>query len=310
MSSEILFFTDKCGQRICFYKWLPLHPPKVIVQIVHGMAEHAARYGRLAEYLTEREIAVFANDHRGHGLTVANGNSWGVLADSDGFTKMIDDEKEFTALIKANYPDIPVVLLGHSMGSFICRHYIADDGHQVDGVILSGTGSHNYLDLISGMLISLIQSKVFGKNSPARFLDKLIFSGYNKSFAPNRTAFDWLSRDESEVDKYIADPKCGNVFPAGFYLDFFKALLFLKMKKSVLNIAEKLPVFIFSGADDPVGDKGKGVMIVYDRLKKRGLTDLELLLYPGGRHEMLNETNRLDVMENLARWIKKRYIQI
>jgi len=306
MQLEKAFFTDKYGEKLFLYKCFPEGKPKAVVQVVHGMAEHAGRYERFAKYLTACGIAVYADDHRGHGYTVKDGKSWGVLADEDGFTKMVEDEKEITDLIRKEFPTIPVILLGHSMGSFICRHYAAKYGNSVEGLILSGTGSYTYIELISGLLISLLQCKLYGKKSPARFLDNLIFGGYNKVFTPNRTAFDWLSRDEQEVDKFIDDPMCGNVFPVGFYADFFQALMFFKREKSVNKIPENLPVFILSGGKDPVGGLGKGTQMVYQQYKKRGIKDLRITLYPGGRHEMLNEINKLEVTEDICRWIEKQ----
>jgi len=308
MNPQKTFFTDCYGQPICLYKWLPENKPKAIVQLVHGMAEHAARYSPLAEYLVGCGIAVFANDHRGHGYTVLDEKSWGVLSDSDGFAKMVEDEKEVTAIIRVAFPKVPIILFGHSMGSFICRYYAAICGSQIQGLLLSGTGSPGYPELILGLLISNVRSRIFGRDTPDFFLDKQIFGRYNHFFSPCKTPFDWLSRDEKEVEKYLNDPMCGNVFPTGFYADFFKFLLFFKTKESVLAIPENLPVFLFSGEKDPVGNLGKGVQKVYTDYKKRGIRDLEIKLYPEGRHEMLNELNSLEVMADITNWVEKKIL--
>ncbi|MDD4921287.1 MAG: alpha/beta hydrolase [Bacteroidales bacterium] len=304
MKQQNRFFTDQEGTSVFLHQWLPDGEPKAILQLVHGMAEHAGRYERLARFLNDRGIAVFADDHTGHGLSVADGKSWGVLAEKNGFGKMVENEKAITKEIRRLYPHAPVFLFGHSMGSFIARHFIARYGKTVDGLILSGTGDPSCLGLLGGFIFATFQSLLFGQKDPAKFLDKLVFGGYNRTFAPNRTAFDWLSREEKEVDKYIQDPMCGHVFPAGFYVQFFRALLFLKRKKSVFRIPRNLPVFLFSGEKDPVGNDGKGVMTLYETYRRHGIENLRLQLFPDGRHEMLNEINREEVMEVLYHWIQ------
>jgi len=296
-------FTDHNGTALFLYQWIPDCKPIAVVQVVHGMAEHAARYQRLAQFLADRGIAVYADDHQGHGLTVQDGKSWGVLP--DGFSSMVENEKEITEKIRKDYPDTPVFLFGHSMGSFISRHYLAKYDKAVDGVILSGTGNPTYVELLGGLLVATLQCLIFGTKSPAKFLDNLAFGGYNRKFEPNRTAFDWLSRDENEVDKYVQDPLCGNIFPTGFYRSFFKALLFLKTKKSVRQISTDRPVIFLSGEEDPVGDFSKGVKAVYETYRQQGFKNLELHFFPGCRHEILNETNRDKVMEVLYNWILK-----
>lgn len=305
MKTDHSFITDQHGTPLFLYRWFPEGSTYAVLQIVHGMAEHAARYERLAQYLSDRGIAVYADDHRGHGLSVKDGISWGVLADKHGFDRMVDNEKEITGCIRETHPGIPVILLGHSLGSFIARHYVAKYGNVIDGLILSGTGSQSYIELYSGLLIASWQCLFHGKKNPSKLLDNLAFGTYNRKFAPNRTAFDWLSRDKAEVDKYIIDPMCGNVFPSGFYVEFFKALLYLKHRKSVWSVPTCLPVYFLSGENDPVGAFGKGVRQVYDNYRHNGIKNLEIQLFPGGRHEILNETNREEVMQKLYEWIKK-----
>jgi len=305
MKTNHIFYTVRNNTNLYLYQWLTEKKPLAVVQIIHGMAEHAARYERLAQYLTDRGIAVYADDHQGHGLTVTDGKSWGVLAEKDGFADMVESEKIITDKIRKDHPDTPVFLFGHSMGSFIARHYITKYGNTVDGVIISGTGNPSNIELSGGYFLAALQCLIFGKKASANLLNELSFGGYNKKFAPTRTSFDWLSRDEAEVDKYVADPMCGNVFPTGFYLDFFRALLFLKRKKSVSLIPVNLPVLFLSGQEDPVGNSGKGVGNIYEKYRRHGIQNLERHLFPGGRHEMLNEINRLDVMDFLNEWIQK-----
>jgi alpha-beta hydrolase superfamily lysophospholipase len=306
MKTKYSLFTDEYGASLFIYQWLPEVETVAVLQLIHGMAEHAARYDHLARYLTDRGIAVYADDHRGHGLTVPDGKSWGVLTDKAGFARMVENEREITDRIRQAHPGIPVMMLGHSMGSFIARHYVTRYGKSINGLILSGTGSQSTVELCGGLLIAFLQSLLLGKKSPAKLLDQMAFGAYNRRFAPNRTSFDWLSRDEAEVDKYVADPMCGNVFPAGFYTEFFKALLFLKRRKSIRLIPTSLPVFFFSGQEDPVGDFGKSVRRVYEKYRQHGVQKLEMHLFPDGRHEMLNEINREEVMEKLYDWINRQ----
>ena len=304
MKSIESFITDHSGAALFLYQWIPDSKPVAVVQVVHGMAEHAARYQRLAQFLTDRGIAVYADDHHGHGRSVHDGKSWGVLPDN-GFNSMVENEREITEQIRKEYPDTPVFLFGHSMGSFISRHYLAKYKKSVDAVILSGTGNPSYVELLGGLLVATLQCLLFGSKSPAKVLDNLAFGGYNRMFAPNRTAFDWLSGDEAEVDKYVQDPMCGNIFPTGFYRSFFKALLFLKTEKSVRQISKDIPVLFLSGEEDPVGDFGKGVKAVFETYRQRRFQNLDLHLFPGCRHEILNETNREEVMEEFYGWICK-----
>ena len=305
MKTNHIFYAVRNDANQYLYQWLTEEKPLAVVQVIHGMAEHAARYERLAQYLTDRGIAVYADDHQGHGLTVTDGKSWGVLAEKDGFAEMVESEKIITDKIRKDHPDTPVFLFGHSMGSFIARHYITKYGNAVDGVIISGTGNPSNIELSGGYFLAALQCLIFGKKASANLLNELSFGGYNKKFAPTRTSFDWLSRDEAEVDKYVADPMCGNVFPTGFYLEFFRALLFLKRNKAVYLIPKDLPVFFLSGEKDPVGNAGKGVRNVYEKYRRHGVQNLEMHLFPGGRHEMLNEINRLEVMAVLYEWVRK-----
>lgn len=298
------FFTVHSGAPLFLYQWIPDNKPIAVFQVVHGMAEHAARYQRLAQFLTDRGIAVYADDHHGHGRSVQDDHSLGVLP-KDGFSSLVEAEKEITERIRKEYPDTPVFLFGHSMGSFISRQYLAKYDKPVNGVILSGTGNPTYIELLGGLFVATLQCFIFGRKSPAKVLDNLAFGGYNRKFAPNRTAFDWLSRDEYEVDKYVQDPMCGTIFPTGFYRSFFKALLFLKTKKSVRQISKELPILFLSGEKDPVGDFGKGVKMVYETYRQQRFQNLELHLFPGCRHEILNETNRDEVMDVLYEWVLK-----
>ncbi len=307
MISENFSFKSDDGTNIFVSKWSPNIEIELkgIVQIAHGMAEKASRYERFAEFLTSKGFCVYANDHRGHGRTAVTVDKLGILADSDGFDWMVRDVHQLTDIIKKDNPKLPLFLFGHSMGSFICQKYIQLFGKEVDGVILSGTNGKQGPILYFGIVIAKLISLFSGRNKVSPFLNELSFGAFNNSFKPNRTSFDWLSRDNNEVDKYINDEFCGTVFTAGFFFDFLQGLSKLHQPGMASFIPKNLPIYIFTGEKDPVGNFGKGVLNQYNFYKKIGIEDLRYKLYKDGRHEMLNEINRDEVMNDIVEWIKE-----
>ena len=304
MKSETFTFKEGTGPDIFVYKWIPDGgvETKAVVQIAHGMAETAVRYERFAERLTAEGYLVYANDHRGHGKTVVDADRVGDLGD-DGFNNMVKEMRRLQVIIKEENPGLPFFLLGHSMGSFLLQRYLCLYGNELDGAILSGSnGSAGILPYI-GRCIATREIKKYGRSHRSHRMAKLSFGGFNKAFKPNRTKYDWLSRDEAEVDKYIADPFCGGVFTAGFFHDLAGGLLIIQDKKELAKIPVELPIYIFSGDMDPVGKFGKGVMKLVKAYRKLGIKDVSYKLYKGGRHEMLNETNRDEVMRDAVEWL-------
>jgi alpha-beta hydrolase superfamily lysophospholipase len=293
------------GAKVYVYTWLPDSKPAAAVQISHGMAEHAARYERFAEALTQAGFAVYANDHRGHGKTAGSLEKVGYFADEDGWNLVVDDMHRLTDHIKNEHPKIPVFLFAHSMGSFLSRDYISRWGGDIKGVILSGTGGDPGLLGKVGALIARIEKALRGKKARSPLLTSLSFGAFNNAFKPNRTEFDWLSRDNAEVDKYVADPYCGGVFSTGFWVDFLKGIGVLYRSDYLPKIPRSLPIYLFSGEKDPVGKNAKDVTKVYESYKKAGITDVSIKIYPNGRHEMLNETNRTEVFKDVIDWLKK-----
>ena len=305
VKGEDFTFKSDEGTEIFVYKWLPMAKKEIIgvVQIAHGMAENAGRYEALAKKLTNEGFAVYANDHRGHGKTAESVEKQGILADSEGFKWMVEDVHKLTGIIKENHADMPVFLLGHSMGSFIAQKYIMLYGNELNGVILSGTNGKQGLMLSVGSLVAMLECQLKGRDSKSLRLTQMSFGSYNNNFKPVRTIFDWLSRDTNEVDKYINDPYCGTVFTNGFFYDFLEGLKEIEKQKNMAKVPKDLPIYMFSGAKDPVGNEGKGVRDLYDSYKSLGIKDVKIKLYDGGRHEMLNETNKEEVMEDLMEWI-------
>lgn len=302
MKTETFTFKEEGGLDIFVYKWVPDDDVRAVVQIAHGMAETAARYERFAEVLTGAGFLVYANDHRGHGKTAKDVESVGDPG-VDGFNGMLRNMRQLDGIIKEENPGLPFFIFGHSMGSFLLQRYMCLYGDRLNGAILSGSNGRVGCLLYIGSWIAKREIKKLGRGHRSAKLDKLSFGGYNKPFKPNRTKFDWLSRDEAEVDKYVEDPFCGGIFTSGFFYDFFEMLKLTQDKREIRKVPKGLPIYILSGDADPVGNFGKGVRRLVKTYREIGITDLEYRLYEGGRHEMLNETNRDEVMQDILAWL-------
>lgn len=303
---------DAQGINHYVYEWLPSEDVDVkgIVQIAHGMAETAARYARLAEVLTKNGYAVYANDHLGHGKTAGSLEAVGKFG-KGSFHSMAEVMGQITRQIRSRYPqEMPLFVLGHSMGSFLTQYYmgsfVVDHPLHVQGILLSGSNGKQGAALNVGIAIASIEAALRGDHYRSLMLTALSFGSFNASFKPNRTPFDWLSRDEREVDTYINDPYCGAVFTSGYFRDFFKGLQEINQTTHRQRIRKEMPIYIFSGEADPVGVHGKGVRKLIKAYEEIGVQDLTYKLYPGGRHEMLNETNRDDVMADIVGWLNAR----
>lgn len=302
-------FNSGDGTEIFVYKWMPKDlRAKGVVQIAHGMAEHAARYEKFASLLTENGYIVYANDHRGHGKTAGSVENLGYLGDKDGFEWLVRDLHSLSKIIINENPSLQLFLFGHSMGSFAAQRYIMDYGNELSGVMLSGSNGKQGMILRVGSIIAKLETIKHSKKHQSVTMDNLIFGSYNKTFKPNRTNSDWISRDIEEVDKYINDPYCGTVFTAGFFYDFLTGLIKIEDKNNLNKIPKNLPILIFSGDKDPVGKNGKGIIDLYNRYKNNGIKNVKYVLYKDGRHEMLNELNRDEVMEDIVQWLDSNLI--
>lgn len=276
--------------------------PKAIVQLAHGMAEHINRYDDFAEFLLKQDIFVYGNDHRGHGKTGKRQGLLGYFADEDGFEKTVEDLAVITNHIKQDYPNTPVFLIGHSMGSFLARQYIQQNSQQIEGVILMGTGYHTIaLSSIARTLANTLPTK-----EESHLMNKLAFSNYNGKIPNQKTKFDWLSRDDQVVENYMDDPFCGYVPTALFFRDLMDGLIQIHLKKENKEIRKDLPMFILSGDADPVGQYGKGVFKVANYYDDIGLINIKTMLFEGARHELLNEINHEEVYHTIYNWIKGR----
>ncbi|EQK38015.1 prolyl oligopeptidase family protein [[Clostridium] bifermentans ATCC 19299] len=292
---------------IYVYKYEPIEKENIngIVQISHGMSEEAGRYKRFANYLTDNGYIVYINDHRGHGKSAENINRIGILAQKDGIHCIVKDLNKLTKIIKTENNGLPIFLFSHSMGSFAAQKYIIDYSEDIDGVILSGTNGLHGIEVDLGFLVAKVMSKIQGREKKAYLIDKLAFGGFNKKFKPNKSEFDWLSRDFKEVEKYIENEYCGVVFSNGYFYDLFKLFKEIRNINNLKKINSKLPIYIFAGDKDPVGKFGKGITKLYENYKKLGIENVEFKLYSGGRHEMLNEINKDEVINDTINWIKQ-----
>jgi alpha-beta hydrolase superfamily lysophospholipase len=272
------------GVDIVGYRWDPAGMPRGAVQLTHGMGEHVRRYGALARALTDRGLVVYGQDHRGHGATARSDEELGQLG-PDGWTQLVDDVDLLVSLIRAEQPGLPLVLLGHSMGSFAVQQYLLKHSDRVDAVVLTGTTALDQLE-------------------PALDLDKPIdLAAFNAAFEPARTEFDWLSRDEAIVDAYIADPRCGFGIDVDAGQDMFAGARRMADPGQVTAIRPDLPLYIAAGELDPVNANLVLLHVLVDRYRAAGLTDVTVRTYPGARHEILNETNRDEVVARILDWL-------
>ncbi|MFS0781671.1 alpha/beta hydrolase [Bacillus sp. 1P06AnD] len=296
--ADSFYMAGAKGKQIFVRKWGSEHPKSVIV-IMHGMNEHSKRYSSLAECLNQRGHTVFAADLRGHGKTADSIEKIGFL-DEHGFQHIMEDICILIENVQKEYPKKPVFLIAHSMGSFIAQRFIQLYGNRIDGAVLVGSGGKRP-DAKAGAFMASVLKKWNG-DKRSTFLEKLIFFGYNARFE-KRTSYDWLSRDQRIVDDYISDPYCAHVFPPSFYVQFLTLIQQIAEPKNVNKVSNALPLLIISGSQDPVGKYGKSVSKLVRQYEKHGMEDLKYTLYPNGRHEILNELNKDEVMEDISNWL-------
>lgn len=290
---------ERAGRGIFTRRWSPDGDPRAALMIAHGLAEHGARYARLAEALTAAGIVVYAHDHRGHGPACPPADL-AFFARSDGWRACLDDIDAVAQAIRAAHPGLPLIFFGHSMGSFMGQTYIGEHGEGLAGAVLSGSAGPPPGILRIGKLLLAIERLRVGPRGHSKLIQALMFDGLNKPFEPARTPYDWLSRDPAEVDKYAADPLCGFPLTAQIARDVAGALGELGSAELAGRVRKDLPLYVFSGERDPVGAKVQGLI---DSYRDAGLTRLTNRIYPEGRHEMLNEVNRDEVTRDLLAWI-------
>ncbi len=308
MRKEEFRFNSTDGKnKIRAMRYIPDGEVKAVLQIAHGMIEFIDRYEDFAAFLCERGYLVTGNDHLGHGGSVKSKDDWGYLGEN-GYEHVLNDMHELTRISKELYPGKPYYLLGHSMGSFFARNYLAEYGKELDGAIIMGTGFEPSFKIRSGMLLCRIIALFKGWRYRSALINGISFGAYNKKFEPVKTRADWLSKDEKLVDWYVNEEKCSFVFTINGFYEMFRCILNLHNREALNRIPKDLEILFVSGEDDPVGSFGKEVVNSVESLREVGIKNISCKLYPNDRHEILNELDKSEVYEDLYRWLETKEI--
>lgn len=280
---------------------------RAVLQICHGVAEHIARYDAFARYLNGLGIAVVGHDHLGHGLSLPEGGTPVYFGESNTWNTVVDDIYVLHQRIRLWYPDVPLCIMGHSMGSFLTRTYLIRYPGTVKAAVIMGTGWQPKAVIAGGMAVAKAVGAVVGENGTSDLVTNLAFGAYNKLFAPNRTSCDWLSADEGNVDAYMADPLCGADATVGLFRQMLSGIRFNQKLSNLRQMDPRIPVLFVAGEKDPVGDCGNGVRRTYQEFRRAGVQDCTLKLYPGLRHEILNEkAQRQQIFEDIGQWLTSK----
>lgn len=302
MKTETLKVKMSDGKNVALHTFVPEGDVKAVVQLSHGMAEHSMRYEELGKFLCDNGIAFYAHDHRGHGETAESVEDLGFLAEKDGFNRVVEDLATLIRKCKEDFPGKKVILLAHSFGSFVSQCYIEKYGNEIDGVVLCGSAGPRLMLTGVGKVISGIVMKCSGKRKKSALLDTLVFGAYNKGIESDSAAA-WVCRDSEVVKKYDDDPFCGFKVTNEFFYDFLSGLCSIHKKRNMNKIPKNLPIFLMAGDGDPVGEYGKSVKKLFTSYKKLGIKDVSLKIYPEARHELFNELNKVDIMNDFLVWV-------
>lgn len=297
------FASSNGKDQVVYDIYLPERPAKGVLQVSHGMCEWFGRYEAFARFLAEQGFIVCGNDHLGHGRTAKSNADLGYFAPAQGWRYLVQDLAKLTDLLQPSYPDLPYFLLGHSMGSFLARAYLTEYGQRLSGAIIMGTSGKNPLAGLGILLLKLLKLAK-GERHRSQFLQSIAFYDYNKRFQPQKSEHDWLSRDIDLVAQYEKEPWCNFIFTLSGFDDLFHMLQWVSRVEWSKEVPVDLPILLVSGEDDPVGNYGKGVLEVYQKLLQAGCTKVQQKLYPAARHELLNESNREEVYQDLLHWLE------
>lgn len=298
------FYLSSDGRtRIHAITWQGEGQPRAVLQLVHGICEYVDRYDAFASFLAERGFLVVGNDHLGHGLSVAGEENRGFFAQPNGNGCVLQDIHTLRTLTQKDHPQLPYFILGHSMGSFLTRQYIQRHGQGLAGAIIMGTGSQSALTLLAARTIARLSACANGWKSRSALLDKLTTGGFNRRFQPVKTGCEWITSDEEIAASYGRDPLRCFRFTVNAYDNMFVSIGEAQSARRMKGIPKSLPLLLISGECDPVGGFGKGVRAAYARYRAAGLQQVRCLLYPGCRHELLNEVNRETVYADLLDWM-------
>ena len=286
--------------------WRPECEIKGVVQIIHGMSEYALRYSPFAGFLAEHGYLVCADDHLGHGRSVTGESELGYFNSQRSTKIILDDIRTLHLEIKKQAEGKPYFVLGHSMGSFFCRKYISLYGKELNGAVVMGTGYKGGAMLGFALLLVRLNALFCGWRHRSKFIAKLAFGSYNKKFKPKRTEYDWLSKEEENVNAYLADPLCGFPFTDNGYHILFSIMKDACSHKTVEAVPKDLPIYLVAGKDDPVGDYGKGVLKVKRKLDGAKVKEVSVKLYEGARHEILNDFCKEEVQEDILEFFESK----
>lgn len=292
------------GFEIATYRWAAAAgtTPRGVVQVIHGVCEHAGRYGRLADHLCAAGFEVWAHDHRGHGRNAPRDEDYAFFGEREGWAKVVSDARAVRAQARKAAEEGPCAVIGHSMGSWVALASLIENSDGVEALVLSGSKRPGGLDSRAAHVLASVECARQGPRGRSRFLDFVLFGNFNRAFAPTRTRSDWLSRDPAEVDAYLRDPRCGELATNQLWRDLFGGLLRIDTLDVLRQLPAGLPIFAISGQEDPMAKGVFGVSALVERLNAVGLM-VDLRLYPGGRHEVFNETNRQEVMDDVRDWL-------
>lgn len=283
--------------------WKPKGQPIMVLQIAHGMLEHMGCYDDFAAWLADQGVLVAGHDHLGHGRTAADREQLGFFAEKDGYTFLVRDLHRVRTVLSRRYPGVPYFMMGHSMGSFMLRRYLTAFGDGLQGAVLMGTGNQPRLAVMAGLALSGTASHLFGAQSRSQRVEKVWKQAFNRRFRPVRTDMDWLSTDQEQVDRYQADPLCNFQFSSSAYRDLLRMVYDAENLCLARRIPKDLPMLLVSGDQDPVGEEGRGVRRAAGLLMRAGILQVEVKLYPGYRHELVIEKNRLEVAADILAWM-------
>ncbi len=302
------FYFPSCGGGMIHgCRWEPEGTPKAVIQIVHGVAEYAQRYDHFANFLASRGFLVVAEDHMGHGGSIGDDGVKGYF--QGGWFKAVADVHRLLSYTKMEFPNAPYILLGHSMGSFLVHTLLCKYPKcGVSAAILSGTAWMHRGILNSGIAAAKLACKTQGAHQPNKMIHTMMFGSYNRRVEHQRTASDWLTRDNAVVDAYVADPLCGFTMTAGLAVDMLTGMKFNQEPENLARMRKEIPVFFIAGADDPVGNYGQGVKQTVKAFTDAGMESVSMRLYPLCRHEVLNELNKEEVYQNILDWLKRQCI--
>lgn len=309
MRDEFYFPSKDGNTEIHTIEWKPEGEVKAVLQLCHGMVEYIRRYDEFAEFMCGRGYYVVGNDHLGHGKSVQSKSEYGFFNEKYGNACVIGDMHTLRQRTMKKYPDAPYFMLGHSMGSLLVRQYIQMYGNGLSGAVLLGVSSDQSKAVLGcGKRLCRLMAVFRGWHYRSRLIDGMVLGSYNKKFKQARTRADWITSDQEHLDAYVSDPLCSFVFTVNAYYSMFSGMLSMEKKESIYMIPKTLPILFASGSDDPVGNFGKGVRKIYEQYKAAGLQDVALRLYDGDRHELLNETDRQQVYQDLFDWLEEKRV--